>query len=78
MIEISKLKRDREFTPQELWELDKLSKPQLQTHIDNMAIEELKELAMSILGVCPICKKVSQKQFINNGMYGECMNCPEK
>ena len=78
MIQTNKLKRDREFTSDEIWELSKLCESQLHARLDNMTTEELKELAMSKLGVCPVCKKVLLEQFINNGYYIKCMSCLDK
>lgn len=44
-------------------------------YVNNMDIGELKELAMGIYSVCPLCEQISDRQFINNGMNGECMSC---
>lgn len=40
-----------------------------------MDVERLRAIAMGILSVCPLCEQVTQNQFINNGMKGECMSC---
>ncbi len=72
-----KTKRQKEFSFEEIHDHYNSTEPQLQAHVDNMAIDELKSLVMSVMGICPLCEKVSRRVDINIGKYGECFSCPE-
>ena len=70
-------KREREFSLEELGQHYRVTESQLQSHVDKMSLDELKDLAMSNLRICPVCEKITHKENINFGMYGECLYCPE-
>ena len=70
-----KSKRSREFTRDEIAQHNKDTRSKVSEYVNNMDIDELKAIAMDIFSVCPLCEQITENQFINNGMKGECMNC---
>jgi hypothetical protein len=67
--------RQQEFTASEIAQYNNETRSKVSEYVNSMDIERLVAIAMDRFSVCPLCEQITQNQFINMGIKGECMSC---